>query len=367
MNVYWTPPVAIEDLDEISLLIGKSTPIVALLADFRGGGWKPFFEEHVCHGTDFFVHLDANFLSHLLSLFSCSYPSEHARVAAGMLCFAVTFDMKVNPTFATHEYAFSGSDPPDSRLAGFRYLDNLHPQRLANIALGREHGVLPSIDSLPRTPFFGTHQRHLRGRGLAYASLLKIVELHRCTPGLSENNSLAVRFERAKALLDWMYHDFLFCGTPLRVADHLWGRRPTKTVLKGVDTCDQSNVIALCMNASWDLVLAENWAEWEAKRSPGDPFNLIFTFDRALRNLTEHLLVTRHVQAFSKEEALLQTNRRSWPEAMARSLTERYLEYDCELESKSRLWHSDRRPNNDRFVADLEEQVTSKLAGRSAR
>lgn len=46
----------------------------------------------------------------------------------------------------------------------------------------------------------------------------------------------------------------------------------------------------MCQNAAWDLVLAENWAESEGKRNPGDPFYLIFTFDKVLRQVAGELL-----------------------------------------------------------------------------
>ena len=166
--------------------------------------------------------------------------------------------MHVNPTFATHEYAFSGKDEPDPRLAAFYYLNNLHPQQLADFALGREHRTLPNMNDLSPTKHKGTHRQYLRARGLTYASLLQIVKLHRCTEKLSESNTLQMRFNRAVALLDWMYNDFLFCGTPLFVADQLWGQHRTKTVLKKIDSCDASTVLSICKNASWDLVLAEN-------------------------------------------------------------------------------------------------------------
>ena len=362
MNVVWIPPVALEDLDAISSLLREDPPIVSTLADFGNGQWEEFFHEHVQHGTEFYAHLDANFLSQLLRVFSPTPLSKHTRQAVSLMCLAVTFDMKVNPTFATHEYAFTGADPPDPRLAAFYHLDNLHPQRLADIALGRERGQFPSTEDLPPTIHENTHRQHLRMRGLTYASLLKIVELHRCTRGASDDDRLVDRFARAEALLDWMYHDFLFCGSPLFVTDQLWGHRRVKTVLKGIDTCDAGSVLAMCQNASWDLLLAENWAESESSREPRDPIHLVLTFDKALRDLAHQLLVKPDEQNVPQEQVILEKYRRSWPADMAASLAERYLRYQRTLDSPLRAWNSSKRPESADFIAYLERCVCDGLA-----
>ena len=343
-------------------MLRASPGIVSLLDDFGSGSWERLFREHVVHGTEFYAHLDANFLSYLLSLFSPAPLTDHARQAAAMMCLAISFDMKVNPTFATHEYAFTGTDAPDPRLAGFYYLDNLNPQQLADIALGRQpQHRLPMLDELPTTKHEGTHRQHLRMWGLAYASMLKIMELHRCTSDLSGRNNLLNRVQRAEALLDWMYHGFVFCGSPLRVADQLWGRYREKTVLKGIDTCDASNVLAMCKNAAWDIVLAENWAGSESKREPGDPIHLIFTFDKVLRELATQLLVTPELQSLSASEVVLEKYRRSWPDKMAASLTEHYLRYESTLNSPLRVWNSDNRPATSEFIDALEQHICAGL------
>jgi hypothetical protein len=362
MNVVWAPPVSIDDLTQLSLMLRNSPSIVATLDDFSTGNWEEFFQEHVVHGTEFYAHLDANFLSQLLRLFSHASLTEHARQAAAMMCLAITFDMKVNPTFATHEYAFTGLDAPDPRLAGFYYINNLHPQQLADFALGRRQGQqLPALNQLLPTKHEGTHRQQLRMHGLAYASLLKIVELHRCIPELSGRNDLSTRARRAEALLDWMYHDFLFCGAPLFVADQLWGQHRQKTVLKGIDACDASNVLTVCRNAAWDLVLAENWAESEGKRRPGDPFHLIFTFDAVLRTLADQLLVKPHQQTQEWSALVLEKYRCSWSHEIAASLADRYLHYESTLDRPTRTWNSENRPNNSEFVIDLERRVCAGL------
>jgi hypothetical protein len=362
MNILWVPPVSIDDLNALSSMLRASPGIVSVLDDFGSGDWERLFHEHVRHGTEFHAHLDANFLSDLLRLFSPAPLTDRARQAAAVMCLAISFDMKVNPTFAAHEYAFTGIDAPDPHLAGFYYLENLNPQQLADIALGRQRQHrLPTLDDLSATKHEGTHREYLRGYGLAYASMLKIVELHRCTSDLSGRNDLLNRVRRAEALLDWMYHDFQFCGSALRVADSLWGRNRRKTVLKKIDTCNASNVLAMCKNAAWDIVLAENWAESESKREPGDPIHLIFTFDKVLRQLATQLLVTPEQQSLSRPEVVLEKYRRSWPEKMAASLTERYLRYERTLNSPLRVWNSDNCPAKSGFIDALEQRICAGL------
>lgn len=361
MNVVWVPPVNTDDLDQLSALLRGKPPIVSTLPDFGNGEWEEFFHEHVRHGTEFFAHLDANFLSQLLRVFTSGPLSQPTKEAAALMCLAITFDMKVNPTFASHEYAYTGSDDPDIRLAAFYHLDNLHPQQLADMALGRGRKPLPAPATLPRTKHDKTHQQRLRMWGLTYASLLKIVELHRCTPGLSEKRDLATRHARAAALLDWMYDDFLFCASPLLVADQLWGSSRVRTVLKGIDQCDKNTVIPMCQNAAWDLVLAENWAESEGKRNPGDPFHLIFTFDKVLRQVAGELLAKPGDASLTPAQWVRNKYARSWPSAMASSLAKRYLAYEADLESPKRGWFQDDRPTNKEFIEDLERRVCGSL------
>jgi hypothetical protein len=362
MNVVWVPPVDTHDLDQLSALLSAKPPIVSTLPDFGSGEWREFFHEHVRHGTEFFAHLDANFLSQLLRVFTPGQLPLPTRQAAALMCLAITFDIKVNPTFATHEYAFTGSDDPDSRLAAFYFLDNLPPQQLADMALGRKSGLLPEPSTLPRTKHGNRHQERLRMWGLTYTSLLKIVELHCCTPRLSGKHDIATRHARASTLLDWMYGEFLFCGSLLVVADQLWGSRRMKTVLKGIDHCDRDTVLPMCQNAAWDLVLAENWAESEGKREPGDPFHLVFTFDKALRQVAGELLVKPSEAGLDPEQWVHRKYERSWPQAMADSLAKRYLSYQANLDSPKRRWLQKTRPTNEEFVGNMERIVREQLS-----
>jgi hypothetical protein len=356
MNVVWAAPVSFDDLDAISSMLSKSPSIVAAWDDFCSGDWKEFFQECEIEGTEFYVHLDANFLSQLLRLFSGSKITDQTKVACALMCLAIVFDMKMNPTFATHEYAFTGSDPPDPRLAGFNFINNLHPQVLADIALGRAHNALfPRLASLPPTKHVGTHRQRLRMDGIVYASLLKVAAIDRRL--LMTQRTLAQRAKRAEQLQDWMFHEFLFCSGPLKIGDQLWGQHRQKTVLKGIERCDASNVLQTVRNATWDLVLAENWAESEAKRKPGEPFHLIFSFDRAVRTLASRMLMKPVDRHLSREALVLKDHRSCWPAPIARSLASRYLDYERNLGSPNRLWNSPRRPNPSDVVDDLEREV----------
>jgi hypothetical protein len=358
----WNSPVEFEDLDAISAMLRKSPSIVSALDDFRSGQWEELFFEHFEHGTEFYAHLDANVLSCLLRLFSSAERTHQTRIAAALMCLAVTFEIKVNPTFATHEYAFTGADAPDPRLAGFYFIDNLHPQVLADIALGRQTDApFPPLCDLPETKHNGTHKQHLRMRGLAYASLLKIVELHRCDGANGQEGSVIARSKRAESLLDWMYHDFLFCNAPLALADQLWGDRRRKTVLKGLNTCSVGIELTICNNAAWDIVLLENWAESESKRKPGDPIHLVFTFDCALRELAGQLLVKPNERSLTKAEAIRRRYRQSWPESIAESLATRYLRYEASLECPSRRWNGVSPPRTKGFIQSLELGLREKL------
>lgn len=354
-------PVDKDDLDRLSELLRAEPPIVSALQDFSNGDWREFFHEHVRHGTEFVVSLDANFMSHLLRVFSPGSLPDLSRHAAALMSLAIAFNMKVNPTFASHEYAFTGNGDADVRLAAFYFLNNMHPQRLADIALGRMRGWLPDPESLPCTQFKGTHRERLRTWGLTYTSLLKIVELHRCTPALSQKRDLRTRFARVESLLDWMYSEFFLCNSPLVVADQLWGKTRMKTILKGIDSCDRTTVIPICQNAAWDLVLAENWALSEGNRAPGDPIHLIFSFDKVLRGLAGELLVKHNEVQYGKEYWVTRRYEKSWPADMAAGLASRYLAYEADSDSPIRQCNRKDKPSNDAITAELEDRLCELL------
>jgi hypothetical protein len=126
--------------------------------------------------------------------------------------------------------------------------------------------------------------------------------------------------------------------------------------------CDASNVLTVCRNAAWDLVLAENWAESEGKRKPGDPFHLIFTFDAVLRKLAGQLLVKPHQLTQPWSAVVLEKYRCSWPDKIAASLADRYLQYESTLDLPTRTWNTENRPTTSEFVANLERGVCAGLA-----
>ena len=143
--------MCIRDSEEMT---SESNCIVSCIPEFRSGRWLDFIDDQIQFGTEYYAHIDANFLARLMEFSNDKPTTKLERLTAATMCLAICANMKVNPTFATHEYAFSGSLEPDDRLAYFYFLDNTHPQLLADLALGRIQTI--QHKHLDRTAHFGS-------------------------------------------------------------------------------------------------------------------------------------------------------------------------------------------------------------------
>ena len=262
MRVFWNPPVPPSDIAELAKQIPTASAIVSGFPEFAAGNVDAILQEYVVHETEFIVHLDTNILSRLVEIGEgeASLQQVH-RSAAALMSIGIMCEMKMNPTFATHEYAFGGSGDPDSRNAEFYHLDNLHPQEFADVALGRiDQLLLPP--ELPHTPHRGTHRRYLQGHESIYVILLKIVEIH-TSQRHKDRKTVPTRVESLLELIDWMFADFMVCEQMLDVASQLWGMSQKKSVLKKPNTQNLAALKKNVHNAAWDINLVRTWAKFE--------------------------------------------------------------------------------------------------------
>lgn len=283
-TIIWKPPIDIHDLALLEEMTSESNCIVSCIPEFRSGRWLDFIDDQIQFGTEYYAHIDANFLARLMEFSNDKPTTKLERLTAATMCLAICANMKVNPTFATHEYAFSGSLEPDDRLAYFYFLDNTHPQLLADLALGRIQTI--QHKHLDRTAHFGKHKERIQFFGLVHLPLLKLMEIQTNSPSVNGSES-RLASAKIKELMQWMFDDFLLVGSVIMLGHELWGRRAIKSLISSPNSTEPEKILRSVENAAWDLVLVLNWAEFENKRNPkdGDPVNLIFTHDQALARI----------------------------------------------------------------------------------
>jgi hypothetical protein len=364
----WQSPLPFDDLHALSSYLSKHPGIVSSFPNLRTGQWQHFSAECIKGTSSFIAHIDSNFLGHLLSIFSRDRCSKEARSVAAVMAFAITFDIKINPNFATHEYAMSGGqDDPDSRLAKFYQVDNLHPKLYADIALGRRRNLTSFCNSKPKfTKHRDTFNKPLKGHNFVKTCLLKVVAIH-TNPANRGKEKPEHKIQRLLELLDWMFYDFLLCGPVFTTAELLWGSNSNKTVLKLSPNDKYGDLINKVENATWDLNLAMNWSESESKRRPHiDPIYLLFTRDRALEQLAQMLLAPPTLTPYKQSELndfIEQQIRLTWPVNLANRVLNRYKDYENRLDSSDRKWNNEgARPTTETIQTELQQEIFKNLA-----
>ena len=283
-TIVWRPPINVHDLPLLENMTIESNCIVSCIPEFRSGRWLDFVDDQIQFDTEYYAHIDANFLARLMEFSKDKPKTDLERQTAAAMCLAICANMKVNPTFATHEYAFSGSREPDDRLAYFYFLDNTRPQVFADLALKRIQFI--PHKKLDRTAHFGRHKTRTKFFGLVHLPLLKLMEIQ-TNYRFDTRSEIEKGLAKTKELMKWMLDEFLLVGSVIMVGHELWGQRATKSLVGSPNSDKPDKILPSVENAAWDLTLVLNWAESESKRNPknGDPVNLIFTHDRALSRI----------------------------------------------------------------------------------
>lgn len=360
-SVSWNAPLNLEDFDAAAQLIRERGGIVSVFAEHRSGDWKAFFEDRIVHGTEFFAHIDSNFLSKLLQLFQKQEPvPDQCRQVAAIMALVITFDIPINPTCAVHEYALTTKDDPVQRLAGFDIANNVSPMDYADIVCRRSHCIPASNPAVPKRSPADLATR-IKGYGATYIALLKLLTIHT----RAENQpapKIDSRISLFTELLDWMFHDFFFIGPVLLVAHEVFGQSGKPLVLKGVNTRNADSLIASTRNAAWDLVLARVWSEYEGARRPHiDPIHLLFTLDQPLARLTLRLLHLNRDGNESFEDAQLKLIREFWPEPAAQKIFSHYSQLMRRLDDPVRAQNRESPYDPDELEKSLEAEVRSNL------
>ena len=321
MNVIWKPPIAFDDLDELSELVAKDSPIVSAWDELSSGDWKSFYKDCIVHDDDYLVYLDSNVLSHLISMYDGAKPNMRMRQSAALMAISIVFDFKVNPTIASHEYALTGSNPPNQRLAAFYAIDNLHPALLSDYALGRVDSLcLIQRSDLPSSQHRGKLDVPITGHAFYRTCLLKVIALQ--TDNSFTGHKIKDRAKRYRALVDWMYYEFGFSNAVLAIANQFWGQRRGQSVLKISQTTDPDKLMAACENATWDVVVVESWSKSENDRNPGDRMNLLYTFDKALASVGRELLAKPRQGVDNTQEDAERILKTHWPARIAKELSQ---------------------------------------------
>lgn len=364
--VAWQPPISPSDADRLSRIIWDSGGIVSAIPELRGADWILIARERTVHDVNFLVTVDSNFVISLLNLFRHRKSVSQAdRRAAALMALAIMFDMQVNPTIATYEYATTAKGDPRGLLARFRHADNLHPQAYADVALGRVT-CLPAASQAEMEYWLKKESPvppvTVKGYDPHYTAILGMLTIH--TDPTMGPLTVQGRKKRMLRFLEWMHTDFIFVGYATILASFLWGNGRASSLLRNPNTKDLQKLLANAKNTAWDLSLAYVWAEREIERAgrPGVPVNLLFTMDQGLALIADRLIQNGNLPDATRKDHFLHQLTEFWPERDAAEIADIEQKYGFRREEPSRRCNrSSWQEYANGLAAELEERIRHNL------
>lgn len=293
MNTYFvweSAPLTDDEFDELSKIVNAHLPIVSEFPELETGDWEVFFDQRMIQKTEFIAHIDANFLSRLIELFS-EQPqiSSQCRAVAALMALAISLGIEINQTIAIHEFALTAESNPLERERYFQYANNLHPKEYLAVIRNAQKCLRIPRECRQRCE---EHESFFPIEGYAknHLAILKLLTIN-TRPENQKDNRIESRAARMMELIRWMYDDFFVLGPVILLAHQVWGNNPDRAVLKNAMSRNADKLLVNARNAAWDLVLAESWSRLETERRPNvDPINLLFTLDKPLARLARRLL-----------------------------------------------------------------------------
>ena len=349
----YTLPIPESDLQAIRLALRAHEVLVpGFDAPDREVYSSTAYLREAAAGRDARLLVDRNMFSRWMALTTAPSLTEHHRLAAGLLAFAQSSGILVEPNMALYEGAAASSSEGATReLRLFRRLDESDPQLLADVALGRRGGLdesdlAPAPTELPEVDF----SQRLKAWRRHYVILLKIATLE-LDPTL---DSLA----RVSEALNWMHRDFIFTAPATVFAFHyLSPRARRKGLLKGLRSPDRSRAIEGVRNAAWDLALMTEW-DRHIRRHGGAV--LIATRDQWVARLVR--LMSRADGLESDEEVLRERLLEVWIQSEVESICDLYSALVTEGDAATRAVNRD-PPDVDALISEGEERLYDWDAG----
>jgi len=306
------------------------------------------------HKTTTILLADRNVVTRWLSLLSGKTASSEDRLAAGIMAFAQSANILVEPNLALYEAAVAGgSEAANNELRQFRLADNLDTKYWADLAIGRIEKLSIPKSELPALPnnseeidFEMRLRRWLRN----YIILLKLAELE--LRGLN-------RIERITKLSTWMYEDFIIGGPGLMFAIYFLAPNSARSgLLKNLRSEDRERALRGIRNASWDLTLLSDWIRRDEEQKEKNTLTLLCSLDRRLMKLA--LILAPHRAGDSMGDFRRSTLRKilePWGKKQAREISELIERFMTNPNNPSRQIHRPQEVDIDQKIAEGEKFI----------
>lgn len=215
-------------------------------------------------GIKYKVILDMNCLQYLLNLVKRSQSDEFSRIAVAYLVFFQISDLELDPTYAIYEkinYSDDRAEEAILNLEQFRGINNHSLHDLAAYALGYEQ-------KLHIQPVVTQDRATLRNELLQYRRLTDWDSLYLCVLAITclATDSSVTRSKKIHKFIDWCISDFRFSLAALVYAVVLFGKLPTKRLMKYKSRARCAEKHAALRNMTWDLYYIDQYMKsWAGK------------------------------------------------------------------------------------------------------
>lgn len=270
-----------------------------------------------------------------------------SRIALALMAYSQAMELDFEPSVAFHELgAKSGNTVANEELAWFRAADNAAAHDWIAVASGRMRQVDLGPASSAETYDFAFPLRRWQRN---YVVALKVAQL--------ELEGSGTPLERAIALFDWLYEDFIFAGPAAAFATMYFGPKAAKRGLfKRLRAPEaREEAVAGIRNAAWDMTHLSDFV-LRVSRAENERRRYIFaSADVSLVRIARTLLL----QAVAGDgwPSFAQALAEWWPEAEARAIADAMFERVQRLQASDRPLPNPSNPDIDARIAGGEAWI----------
>ena len=197
---------------------------------------------------------------------------------------------------AIYEYIDSGYyEQAVNELSLFRSVDNIHPQILIDLALGRITSIPSnSLNSVRVDPIQKLKGEDIHRWKLHYGITLKLAKIEMAG---------GKPYEKIEAFLRWMYTDYIFSASAIIFGLIYFSDKRIKKMVKNLNCSDSDKFIKGIRNAAWDMTVVHYWSKKAIENRGAGDLWLLCTEDRALKKIANFIVSTYDSNEDLKKES----------------------------------------------------------------
>jgi len=319
-----------------------------------------YFKEIHIHKSQFCAMFDRNIFTAIIEVAKKSGEKSLTltqKTACALLAFFQISDVKIEPNMAIYEYIDSGHyEEAINQLSLFRAVDNLDPQALIDLALGRKNKIPSGMLDIQRVePIADKKGEHLHQWKIFYGCILKLACIE--TKG-------GKSVEKFKCFLEWMHNEYIFKAIAVTFGLIFFSNKRFPSMIKNLNSQEKEKILRGLRNATWDMTVAHFWAKNALEKKEEGLLWLLCTEDKALKTIVNYI-----VSSYKLPEELEQKCKASFREYLGDKEWERI--YDIYVNLEKNINDSSRKMNNIEStkalypdIDKLEEELLSKLISK---